>query len=263
MPKPVFLVTGPRSGSTLVVALLDSHPKIAMTNEAAYVTFLRKAFLLASTPSSRVIDDGEGFKTPGLLPERYCENFAYSFLSTVRPLVDEFYRRVGASGHDWYGDKVLSCNDLAFALQHFPEAALVQLVRDPRDVIASTFAHQQKNPAAWLESEFEIRVDHMQRFLRETGAMLNEREHFFLRYEDLIEDLEGKTAAMLASLGLEVADEVLAYQREAAAGLFSSHGTSATPAASVGRWRQDFTTEQQALANERLGQQLQRLGYPL
>ena len=261
MPKPVFVVTGPRSGSTLVVALLDSHPRIAMSNEAAYVTFLRKAFLLASTPSSRTIDDGEGFVTPGILPERYCRDFAHAFLTTARPFVDEFYRRLDVGDHDWFGDKVMSCNDLDFALKHFPEAAIVQLVRDPRDVIASTFAHQQVNPASWLESEFDTRVDHMERFLRESGVMLAGRDHFFLRYEDLIADLDGKTGEMLASLGLEVTDEVRDYQREAAGALFTSHGTSASPSASVGRWANDFTAAQQALVNDRLGEQLRRLGY--
>ncbi|MCA8976752.1 MAG: sulfotransferase [Planctomycetes bacterium] len=261
MPRPVFVVTGPRSGSTLVVALLDSHPRIAMTNEAAWVTFLRKAFLLASTPSSQAIDDGEGFATPGILPERYTENFAYSFLTTLRPFVTDFYRRVGGGDCDLFGDKILSCNDLAFAIRHFPEAAFVQLVRDPRDVIASTFAHQKVNPASWLESAFATRVDHMERFLRETHGMLAGKDSFFLRYEDLITDLEGKTAAMLAALGLEVTDEVRAYQRDAAGKLFRSHGTSESPAASVGRWRTDFTAEQQAMAADRLGDQLRRLGY--
>ena len=257
MPKPVFVVTGPRSGSTLVVALLDSHARIAMTNEAAWVTFLRKSFLLAKTPSSQEIDDGEGFRTPGLLPERYTESFARSYLTLLGPFVTEFYRRNGvdfaAGGCDYYGDKILSRADLIFALHHMRDAALIRLVRDPRDVIASTFAFQREHPASWLESEFAIRVDHMARFLLETGAALQGREHFFLRYEDLVADVAGKTAAMLAHLGLEVTAEVLEYQRGAAAELFSSHGTSASPAASIGRWRRDLTAEQQALANERLG----------
>lgn len=232
-----------------------------MTGESAWVTLLRKAFLLSSTPSSQEIDDGEGFRTPGILPERYTEDIARSFLTTIRPFVDEFYRRVGAEGHEFYGDKVLSCNDLAFALEHFPEAALIQLVRDPRDVIASTFAHQKVNPASWLESGFETRVDHMERFLRETEARLENRDRFFLRYEDLVADLSGKTMEMLSSLGLGVTEEVVAYQRDTAQKLFASHGTSQSPAASIGRWRKDFSAEQQAMAKERLGKQLEQLGY--
>jgi len=262
MPTPVFVVSGPRSGSTLVTALLDSHPRIAMTNEAAWVTFLRKAFLLASTPSSQEAADDEGFRTPGLLPERYAENFAYSFLSVVRPFVDEFYRRVtGGGDYDFYGDKILSHNDLAFAVRHFPEAVMIQLVRDPRDVVASTFAFQKEHPASWLESQFMTRVDHMERFLRDSHAQLENRDSFFLRYEDLVADVEGKTAEMFASLGLEVTDEVLGYQRDAARRLFDSHGTSKSPAASIGRWKNDFTPEQQQLANDKLGDQLRRLGY--
>lgn len=265
MSRPVFVVTGPRSGSTLVVGLLDSHPRIAMTNEAGWVTFLRKSFLLAKTPSSAVIDDGEGFETPGLIPERYVENFARSFLALVPAFVNEFHRRIGVelSGDacDWFGDKIVSHNDLAFAVRRFPDAAMIQLVRDPRDVVASTFAYQKEHPAAWLESDFLVRIDHMKRFLRDTDAQLRERERHFLRYEDLVADIEGRTAEMLAFLGLEITDEVRGYQEDAARRLFASHGTSDSPAASIGRWRRDFTPEQQRLANDRLADQLARFGY--
>jgi sulfotransferase family protein len=261
MPRPVFVVSAPRSGSTFVVALLDSHPRIAMTNEAAWVTFLRKAHLLASTPSMRAIDDGEGFQTPGILPERYVADFAASFAAMVRPFVAELFRRV-AGDCDWYGDKVMSCNDLAFAIQQFPEAAFVQLVRDPRDVIASTYAFQNKQPTSWQGATFEARVGHMVGFLRDTAAMLAGRHSLLLRYEELVTDSERRTRELFAFLGLDVAPPVRAFLHGEAKRLFGAQGTSASPDASIGRWRQDLTPAQQAAAQAALADQLRRLGYP-
>ena len=116
-----------------MVALLDSHPRIAMTNEAAWVTFLRKAFLLSSTPAGRWVDDGENLRTPGILPERYTRAVAESFLTVMHPFVAELFRRVkDRADPAWFGDKVMSLPDLQFAIEWFPDAAFVQLVRDPR-----------------------------------------------------------------------------------------------------------------------------------
>lgn len=262
MPKPVFLVSAPRSGSTLGIALLDSHPRVAMTNEAGWVTFLRKTFLLASTPAMRTIDDGEGFTTPGILPERYTRQFAGAYETTMRPFVGEFFSRVVEKrDYDWYGDKVMSVNDLDFAIERFPEAAFVQLVRDPRDVLVSSYAFQQKQPTAWQDSTFEMRIGHLETFLRRTDEQLAGRQNLFLRYEELIADPEGRAAAVFEFLGLDVTEEVRTFLRETSQRLFERQGTSASPDATIGRWRRDLPPAQQERANEVLGAQLRRLGY--
>ncbi len=255
-----------------MVALLDSHPRIAMSNEAAWITFLRKAFLLSSTPSSQWVDDGEGFRTPGILPERYTRDFALSFLTTLEPFVHEFFRRIagpgkagpgaaGLDGHDYYGDKVMSCNDLAFAIERFPGATFLQLVRDPRDMIASTFAFQNKQRAAWEQATFQVRVDHMNTFLRDTTAMLKNQRNLLVRYEDLITDVETRSREIFSFLGLSITPEENTFLQGAAQKLFTRHGTSESPTASIGRWRQDMTPEQQAACNSGLESVLLQFGY--
>lgn len=260
MRRPVFVVSAPRSGSTFVVALLDSHPRVSMTNEAAWVTFLRKVHLLASTPAMRMVDDAEGFVTPGILPERYVPDFAAAFAATVRPFVAELLRRV-APDCDRFGDKVMSRSDLAYAIEQFPEALFVRLVRDPRDVLASTYAFQDKQPVSWQAASFEARVAHMVDFLRDTAALLESRRSLFLRYEDLIADSDRCTRALFAFLGLQVTDEVRAFLQGPGRRLFRTQGTSATPKASIGRWRRDLTPEQQAFVHAALGEQIRALGY--
>lgn len=233
-----------------------------MTNEAAWITFLRKAFLLASTPSGQWVDDGENLRTPGILPEKYTRNVAEAFAAVMRPFVaGVFERTAGPGDRDYYGDKILSCRDLAFAIEWLPESTFVQLVRDPRDMIASTFAFQNKQPVAWQRSTFDARVDHMHTFLHESSAMLAGRDSFLLRYEDLVADVEACCQKVLQFLKLEMAPEVRSYLRGAAKELFASHGTSASPQSSIERWREDLTPAEQAIANERLGNELQQFGY--
>ena len=265
MARPLFVVTAPRSGSTFVVNLLDAHQRVKLVNELCFVPFLRRMFLLASTPAGQQIKDNEGFETPGILPERHAWNFAHTFLDAMQPFVDDLFARVagGLEDADFYGDKVTSIADLMFLLNRFPDPLFVQLVRDPRDVIASTYAFQKKQAMLWDSATFETRVLHMAAFLRQSDRLLQDREHHHLRYEDLMADVPRHTRELFGFLGLEVTDSVEAYLQTAAADLFQSHGTSSSPAASIGRWREDLTAEQQRLANDALGEQLERLGYPL
>lgn len=260
--KPVFVVCPPRSGSTFVVALLDSHPRVAMTNEAAWVTFLRKAFLLASTPAGRWVDDGENLRTPGILPEKYTRDVAMSFLAVMHPFVAElFLRAKGPGARDWYGDKVMSLQDLQFASEWFPDAAFVQLVRDPRDMVASTYAFQDKQPAAWEQATFEQRVGHMDGFLRESSRLLAGKRNLVVRYEDLMADPVAGATRLFEFLGIGMAAEVRAYLEGRAGQMFASHGTSSSPQASIGRWRQDLDAAQQAAANAQLAGVLAQFGY--
>ena len=244
------------------MALLDSHPRVAMTNEAAWVTFLRKAFLLSSTPAGRWVDDGENLRTPGILPERYTRAVAESFLTVMHPFVAELFRRVKGQGDPaWFGDKVMSLQDLQFAIEWFPGAAFVQLVRDPRDMVASTYAFQDKQPAAWEQASFDARVGHMDTFLRESSRLLEGKQVCVVRYEDLVGDVEPQAARLFGFLGLDLGDDVRAYLQGRAREMFASHGTSATPQASIGRWRKDLSPDQQAVANETLADVLRRFHY--
>ena len=263
MATPLFVVSAPRSGSTFAVQLLDAHAQVKLVNELCFVPFLRRMFLLASTPAGRQISDGEGFETPGVLPERHAWNFAHAFLDSMQPFVDDLFGRVagGLGDAGYYGDKVTSIADLGFLIERFPAAAFVQLVRDPRDVIASTFAFQKKQAMLWDSASFSTRVEHMARFLAESDRLLQDQRHHFLRYEDLIAEPTRHAAALFQFLGLEADGGVEDYLQRAAGELFASHGTSSSPAASVGRWRRDLSTEQQQQADEGLAAALERLGY--
>lgn len=263
MATPLFVVSAPRSGSTFAVQLLDAHAQVKLVNELCFVPFLRRMFLLASTPAGRQISDGEGFETPGILPERHAWNFAHAFLDSMEPFVDDLFGRVAGGLHDaaFYGDKVTSIADLRFLIERFPAAAFVRLVRDPRDVIASTYAFQQKQAMLWDSASFTTRVEHLDRFFAESDGLLKDQRHHFLRYEDLVAEPAHHAAALFQFLGLEADGGVEDYLQRAAGELFASHGTSTSPAASVGRWRRDLSREQQQQANEGLAAALERLGY--
>jgi hypothetical protein len=260
MTELCFLVSAPRSGSTFLARALGQHPEFAMTIEAGWVALLRKSEMLAGTPSMHPIDDGEGFSTVGVVPGPYVDRAARAFRRAAGCFVESFAASVGAEGR-YYGDKVHSHNDVAFLLRTFPDVRFVVLVRDLRDVLVSSYTFQQKQATAWQEASFVQRCEHLARFDAEVCGLLDERGCPVVRYEDLIEQPGVELTHVLEAIGLAMAPEVDAWLEGDAGALFQSHGTSVTPRDSVGRWRSMLDAEQQAIANDLLGDALARHGY--
>lgn len=260
MSDLLFLVSAPRSGSTFLCRALDAHPEISMTVEAGWVALLRKAEALATTPAMEPIDDGEGFRTVGVVPRGYVPHTTAAFRASAKTFVAAFHESVGGRGR-FLGDKVHSHNDAAFLVRTFPDVRLVYLVRDLRDVLVSTYTFQQKQATAWQEASFGARCAHLATFCESMGELLSGRAHALVRYEELVADPAGQLVGLFRFLGLEVAPEVDEWLGGEAAALFASHGTSATPGESIGRWRTMLTDEQKTLVEQVLAPHLRRLGY--
>lgn len=260
MPTPLFLVSAPRSGSTFLRGALDAHAEVSLTSESGWVAFLRKAELLATTPAADPVDDGEGFRTFGVLAVRYREALTEAFAASVRAFVETF-RRAATPDARYFGDKVHSHNDAAFLLRWFGDLRLVYLVRDVRDVLVSSYSFQEQQRTGWEAASFETRCTALATFFTEMAALLRDREHVVVRYEDLVTDPMREVARILTSLGLELTPDVEQWLAADARVLFSNHGTSPSPAASVGRWQALLDDDQKATAQRLLGPQLRALGY--
>jgi hypothetical protein len=128
---PVFILTGSRSGSTLLRFILDTHPDFACPPEtmitAACVALLRSWDVLenAGSGQQRLVTE------PARLPAEAVE--------VVRGTVDQIYGRyLARRGKPRWCDKSLdSILNAELLLELYPQARFVCLYRHCMDVIAS------------------------------------------------------------------------------------------------------------------------------
>jgi len=145
---------------------------------------------------------------------------------------------------------------------------VVDLVRDPRDVVASIRAFNVKTGRAGFgRAAVEDDDQHLRRLVVGMALRLGEfaaapvaaDAHIRVRYEDLVTDLEAEAARLGALLGTGFdAGAVLA-----AAPSLAGHMTSSTVPGSIGRWTRDLPVQDVALIERRLGRQMTELGYSL
>jgi hypothetical protein len=268
LPFP-FVVGCNRSGTTLLRAMLDAHPALAVPPEAYFT-------LRALRPGSpdapfdagaRVveIEANRSFATWALPPG------ALHGLTTAPPadpaeLIRAVYR-IYAEHHAKAraGDKtprhVLHVAAIAAAL---PEARFVHLVRDGRDVVPSVREHllgPESLPAT---------IDYWRdRVLagRRAGAAIGPDRYLEVRYEDLVADPEAVLPDVCRFLALDYTPAMLEYPGRAErviAGTWDSRrhaGVGRPPTTGVRDWRTTMAPADLRLFDELAGDLLAELGY--
>src|SRR5689334_2436132 len=133
--QPVFLLSAPRSGSTVVQRVLAAHSGVATVSEPwVLLPMLRP--LRDGLPAAGPLDPAIHEAVSDLLLE--LPNGRADYLAAVREAAMHVYRAVAGPGCAWFVDKSpvyhLVVDEIAEA---FPEAPLVFLWRNPLAVVAS------------------------------------------------------------------------------------------------------------------------------
>ena len=187
----VFLVGFPRSGTTLIGQVLAAHPQVVTLDEGEFLAEAAGSLLAPGRDIGRLADMDE---------------------AALAPYREAYWRRVRAAAPGLDGkvlvDKLpMNVLGLPLIARLFPEARVLFVRRDPRDVVLSCFRRQfVVNGANWefldLEgaARFYAAVMGLFELYRERLADLELRVQ---GYEALVDDFAGETAALCGVLGLD------------------------------------------------------------
>jgi Flp pilus assembly protein TadD len=231
-PSPIFITGFPRSGTTMIEQMLDSHPDIAGGGELPFVSEW-PALVDDLLPSSRPF------------PEKLAQAQTFDFHHIPGVLRDYYLGRAevyGVSGQQPLFTDKMPLNDVFLPLIRlaFPAAAVIRMVRHPLDVAVSMLSH---NLTHGYNCGFAIEtiVTHM----REMHALnahydaVLDQPPLTLRYEDFIADQEGETRRVLGYVGVEFDAACLRFHENRRHAPTPSYTQVSQPLndRSVGRWR--------------------------
>lgn len=229
-----LLASHPRSGTTLLEQVIDSHPGAISADELQIMADMVYGPL------------GQKAKSPNPIPQ-VLDRATVDDLNDVRRAY--WTSMEGALRQPVDGRMLVDKNPeltllLPLVARVFPEMKVIFALRDPRDVVISCFAQQLPlNPVSvnylTLEDTAKKYVRMMHAWLKLRGIIRN--PWIEVRYEDMVANLEMQARRALEFLGLPWNDCVLEYHRRAQ----TKHVHSPTYEAvtkpvystSVGRWR--------------------------
>ena len=244
---PIFVAGPDRSGTTLMFALLASHPDLSMVRRTNMWRYFHDRYGDLGDPDNldRCVADMTAYRRMRHLePDeaRIREEFARGTPSYGRLFTLFHAHHAQRSGKSRWGDKSLHTEHYAARVfQEFPDARVVHMVRDPRDRYASVRRRHGRDlsrvgaaTGRWLSST---------RAGRRNQAREPER-YALVRYEDLVADPEGTMRRLCDFLGLEYDPGMLtmdgAPEHQARGGNNSSFGDLGSASIStraVGRYR--------------------------
>ena len=179
---PIFVIGSPRSGTTLLRLILDSHPRISCGEETH---FLRDLESIVGRNWALV-------STYGLSRDWWLDH--------IRTLYAEFQAEVLARADKarWAEKDPTYTLHLPFIEELFPDAVYIHLLRDGHDVVAS-FRDRWGYAAAAraARTEWARYVD----AARELGRRLPEERFLELRYEELVADPATQGQRLFTFLG--------------------------------------------------------------
>ncbi|MGH2664100.1 MAG: sulfotransferase family protein [Actinomycetota bacterium] len=279
-PPPFpFIVACGRSGTTLLRAILDSHPDMAIPPETHFVAALgrrrrryerpggfdRESFILDLLQAPALQEPGGPLVALGLAEEEARAAFASrrpeSYGDAVRCLFQLYANKRGKSR---YGNKTpVHVLSLPLLVELVPEASFIHVIRDGRDV-ALSYLDLDFGPNTLEEAALRWKR-HVRRG-RNDGRSLGPSRYVEVRYEDLVSDTERTVRSMCTFVGLSYEPEMLRFHERAESiwmGLDAAahRNLDRPPTQGLRDWRSEMTRSEVALFETLAGDLLVELGY--
>lgn len=270
--RPIFIGGVERSGTSLLYALLASHPNIAMTRRTNLWPFFYQQFgdINKRENLDRCLSMMKQYRRLRIMNpdyeriEQQLRQSSADYIKLFTLIWDQYAEKLGKPR---WGDKSLNTERYADVIfRAYPNARILHIVRDPRDRYASALKRWKvirggvgSGAGMWLES---VRIGY--RNMRKYPG-----QYRFVRYESLAAEPEKLMREICEFIG-EKYDPVMLSMRGAEAfrddggnSSFEQHEPGSISTRSVGRYRKYLTSRWIAFIQAVAGREMKALDYPL
>jgi hypothetical protein len=268
---PLFLLGSQRSGTTMLRLMLNNHPNIAIPHESAFITIFFKKLdaygdLSNAGNARRLLDDvarhplvkrGKLVADPDAILSRP--------IASYRDFVDAIFQTYAdALGKPRWGDKTpFYTDDIDVIRRVFPDAKILHLVRDGRDVVLSQKSIEWMSdnlPKLVLDWQWKTTIAH------KVGSVLGD-DFLEVRYEDLVRRPEENLRKICAFMGEAYDPAMLTYSENAKEVVPSEslkwHRKSVQPPdpSQLDKWKTRLSPSERVIFEQLAGDTLDLFGY--
>lgn len=250
--SPIFVVGCQRSGTTMLRLILDSHPRISCGPETRFLEDMERI----------VGADWNRLSQYGFPREEWLRRIAGFFGGIQQDYAHSRGKQRWADKSPRYAMK------LSFIMELFPDAQIVHVIRDGRDVAVS----HRKRFGYWSCVKSAVKWPRYIAQATTAGRALPPGQYHELRYEELVSDQESTLRSLLDFLGEEWEPSILDFDKHThdvpdryhaqARSRRADEGTSAAVYTSrVGSYRKELDPVMRLLFRLTARRELKQLGY--
>jgi hypothetical protein len=259
----LFIVGAPRSGSTLLEMILSAHPSVRPMGEAPVsldlsnelmswcmnmsITLYGKLSEMVASREATVMNEATIERLVSAFSARHLKELS-AFARTYTQQVRQYYDNSTGTDPDAarlvFVDKTLSNYQVVpFLALLFPTARFIYLMRDPRDVAVSMYSMKFNDGHAY---SYDLKA--LAHFLRDAYRLMLLWQNVVpldrtmsLQYEQLVEDRERQTKAIIRLVGLEWDERCMFPERISQTKMVNTASSDqvreSVHSRSVGKWR--------------------------
>jgi hypothetical protein len=262
---PVFIVGAPRSGTTLLRRILNRHPSLALYEETRFFEEIyaqraafgslenpenRSRFVRELLQTARMRQIGSDGDISQLRRELLEEGASYR---DVFQIILQFYAE--AHGKTRGGDKTPTHAFFVETLaEWYPDAPIIHLVRDPRDVVASL----RRMP--WAPRSVALNALFWSKFNAAAEESKQRSGYLLVSYERLVEHPADEIARICEHIDEDYSDALLAADSSEPYS-WPNSASGAVTSERMGKWRGELTEPDVALVEWLAGPTLEAYGY--
>lgn len=175
-----------------------------------------------------------------------------------------------------WGDKTSrNIHRLEQIWRHFPNAKVIHVVRDARDVVRSLKTHRKRKvvqgqivPTGWIQPLDDC-IDRWLRAMQDAWPHRDHPNYVEMKYEDLVFDTIPTLTRVCRHIGVHFEEQMLMYHtvtgRSRDAQLFPQNIEATQPlsTASIGKWKEELTDEEAKEVARRTRDYMTHLSYEL
>lgn len=201
----IFMISLPRSGSTMLQKILGAHPDILTRSEPwlmLHPLHALKSSSIQARYNAKLAEKGVRDFLSDIGEERYYNSLRQCYLSL-------YEAQLNTTGKKYFLDKTPRYFEVFDELYStFPNAKFIILYRNPAAVMSSILQSWVKNDLAKLK-DYKVDLENGVDFLtRDLSARPN---IYSLRYEDLLKKPTDEVAALFEFLGIAFDSKILRY----------------------------------------------------
>ncbi len=260
--KKLFIVGCGRSGTTTLQQALNRHSQIVIPPETGFFVAFLGHTRAGQRQHLRQINGDLQIDTP--FPPRRIPRGPEA-IALYEQIAGLYLRRLGREGVEYFGDKTPHhLMRLRWIHEHYPDAKIILVYRDGRDVALSMTKVSWAHPDLYVNFAYWLRCCR----LGEKALGLLSPRIAPVSYEDLVTDPERELRRIAVFLGVAYEPQMAEGQgnREGVAAReygWKMHAFEKINPGRVGVWRQELTAEQAGNLERWGGTTLRTLGYEL
>lgn len=221
---PVFLTGYPKSGTTLLLSLLDGHhalnvfpretlffiralPELQADRERGLRRFVERIFKEALFGLDDVLEDHIGAERYAVELRRKWESTDFDLTRFIDIAVETYGDLIGRSKRAFWVEKTPHTEFFVPMIQAwYPQALTIHCIRDPRATYSAILAWNEREGRRVSIPRFVSQWSASWRAVKRNQAILPQ---LVLKYEDLVTDTRTSMESVCDFLGIDFADSLL------------------------------------------------------